>query len=332
MLDQSLRARARDVAAQVRRAYGQYWRADLEYRVHLEHVALMSRIVDMSRGHYQTGHGSQQDLLRLTVELSQLHNDVATLEQERQSSRALLNVLMGRAPEAPLGPPPEDAIRLETARARRRARRPRRAAARDRGGGAHDPARGSGARPGPASRALAVGDGGRRLLVHAAPVGVQRLRRDGVDRPALAQPSPRASRSPRPSTRWPPIATRSRRSATRRATSCATRACASTPRRKRFASSTAICCRSRGAASSRPRRSTRRGRGARSRCSMPCGRISRCGSSATRALARLDASRADYDRAAGCRRGRRDRERAGARGRRRPARRQRRSRAGCWSR
>jgi len=117
MLDQSLRARDRDVVAEVRRAYGQYWRAELEYRVHQEHVGLLSRIVDVSRGHYQTGHGSQQDLLRLTVELSQLHNDVATLEQERQSSRALLNMLMGRAPEAPLGPPPEDAIQLEAARA-----------------------------------------------------------------------------------------------------------------------------------------------------------------------------------------------------------------------
>jgi len=115
-LDQSLRARARDIAADVRRAFGQYWRAELEYRVHHEHVALLSRIVDMSRGHYQTGHGSQQDLLRLTVELSQLHNDVANLEQERQSSRAMLNLLMGRAPEAPLGPPPEDAIHLDEAR------------------------------------------------------------------------------------------------------------------------------------------------------------------------------------------------------------------------
>jgi len=117
VLDQSVRARERDIVAEVRRAYGQYWRAELEYRVHQEHVALLSHIVDMSRGHYQTGHGSQQDLLRLTVELSQLHNDVANLEQERESSRALLNMLMGRPPEAPLGPPPEDAIRIDAPRA-----------------------------------------------------------------------------------------------------------------------------------------------------------------------------------------------------------------------
>ncbi len=113
VLGEVLHARDRDIAVDVRRAYGQYWRAETEYRVHQEHVGLLAHIVDMARAHYQTGHVSQQDLLRLTVELSQLHNDVATLEQERHSSRAQLNLLMGRPPEAPLGPPPEDAIRLD---------------------------------------------------------------------------------------------------------------------------------------------------------------------------------------------------------------------------
>ncbi|HVR02229.1 MAG TPA: TolC family protein [Polyangia bacterium] len=104
------RTRGLELARQVRHAYAQYWRAEQEVRIHLEHVGLLAQIVDYSRGHYQSGHGSQQDLLRLTVELSQLHADVATLEQERRSSRALLNTLMGRAPDALLGPPPEAAL------------------------------------------------------------------------------------------------------------------------------------------------------------------------------------------------------------------------------
>jgi outer membrane protein TolC len=104
------RTRGLELARQVRQAYAQYWRAEQEVHIHLEHVGLLSQIVDYSRGHYQSGHGSQQDLLRLTVELSQLHADVATLEQERRSSRALLNMLMGRAPDAPLGPAPEAAL------------------------------------------------------------------------------------------------------------------------------------------------------------------------------------------------------------------------------
>jgi outer membrane protein TolC len=112
------RARERDLTADVRRAYAQYWRAEQEYRVHLEHVGLLAQIVELSRAHYQAGHGSQQDLLRLTVELSQLHTDVSNLEQERRSSRALLNALMGRAPDAPLGPAPEPAIAVTAIDAR----------------------------------------------------------------------------------------------------------------------------------------------------------------------------------------------------------------------
>jgi len=41
------------------------------------------------------------------VELSRLHTDVAAIEQERKSSRAMLNTLMARAPDARLGPPEE---------------------------------------------------------------------------------------------------------------------------------------------------------------------------------------------------------------------------------
>jgi cobalt-zinc-cadmium efflux system outer membrane protein len=115
---ESGRARERELAAQVRRAYAQYWRAEQEYRIHLEHVGLLSQIVELSRGHYQSGHGSQQDLLRLTVELSQLHTDVANLEQERRSNRALLNALMGRGPDAPLGPAPDGALTMDVPEAR----------------------------------------------------------------------------------------------------------------------------------------------------------------------------------------------------------------------
>jgi outer membrane protein TolC len=114
---ESERTREREIAAQVRRTYVQYWRAEQEYRIHLEHVGLLSQIVELSRGRYQSGRGTQQDLLRLTVELSQLHTDVANLEQERRSNRALLNALMGRPPDAPLGPASDGAITMDAAAA-----------------------------------------------------------------------------------------------------------------------------------------------------------------------------------------------------------------------
>jgi cobalt-zinc-cadmium efflux system outer membrane protein len=96
-----------DIAQQVRHAYYDFYRADREYKVHLEHVELASHLVELAREHYQTGHGTQQDVLRAIVELSRLHEDIATIEQQLVSSRALLNALMARPLDAAIGSPPD---------------------------------------------------------------------------------------------------------------------------------------------------------------------------------------------------------------------------------
>jgi outer membrane protein, heavy metal efflux system len=101
----SSRARRQEIAAQVRRTYAVYYKADQELRLHLEHVGLTSRVLELSRLNQRTGQGSLQDVLRLELELTRLHTDVARIEREQRSSRALLNALMDRPPEAPLGPP-----------------------------------------------------------------------------------------------------------------------------------------------------------------------------------------------------------------------------------
>jgi outer membrane protein TolC len=100
-------ARRQEVAAQARRAFAVYARVDREYRIHLEHVGLTSRLVEIAHSLYQVGHGSQQDLLHAQAELSRLHVDVAGIDQQRRSTQALLNALMDRDPDAALGPPPE---------------------------------------------------------------------------------------------------------------------------------------------------------------------------------------------------------------------------------
>jgi cobalt-zinc-cadmium efflux system outer membrane protein len=104
------RARRQEVAAQVRRTYATYYKADQELRLHLEHVGLTSRVLELARLNQQTGHGSLQDVLRLELEMTRLHTDVARIEREERSSRALLNALMDRPPEAPLGPPEDLAV------------------------------------------------------------------------------------------------------------------------------------------------------------------------------------------------------------------------------
>jgi outer membrane protein TolC len=99
------RARRQDVAAQVHRAFAAYYRSDEELHLHLEHVGLTSRLLELARVNQRTGHGDLQDVLRLQVELTRLHTDVARIEREGRSSRALLNSLLDRDPDAPLGPP-----------------------------------------------------------------------------------------------------------------------------------------------------------------------------------------------------------------------------------
>ena len=63
--------------------------------------------MELARASYRAGQRAQQDVLRLSLELSRLHRDLAHIEQERISARALLNTLMNRPLDAPLGPPAE---------------------------------------------------------------------------------------------------------------------------------------------------------------------------------------------------------------------------------
>jgi len=99
------RARRQEITAQVRRTYAAYYRADQELRLHLEHVGLTSRVLELAKLNQRTGHGTLQDVLRLELELTRVHTDVARIEREQRSSRALLNALMDRPADAPLGPP-----------------------------------------------------------------------------------------------------------------------------------------------------------------------------------------------------------------------------------
>jgi outer membrane protein TolC len=102
---ESRRAREQDLVARARRAYAQYYLADREFRIHLDHMRLTEQLLDAARAAYQGGRGTQQDVLRAAVTISRLHNDVALVDGQRRTARGLLNTLMARPVDAPLGPP-----------------------------------------------------------------------------------------------------------------------------------------------------------------------------------------------------------------------------------
>jgi outer membrane protein TolC len=102
---QAERARQQQLVARVRRAYAQYYLADREYRAHVEHATLARQTVELTRAVYQGGRGSQQDILRAELALARLHSDLTRVEADRKAAGGLLNTLMARPAEAPLGPP-----------------------------------------------------------------------------------------------------------------------------------------------------------------------------------------------------------------------------------
>ena len=108
---ETAQAHRQEVAAQVWRTFATYYRAEQELRLHLEHVGLTSRVLELAKLNQRTSRGGGlQDVLRLELELTRLHTDVARIEREQRSSHALLNALMDRTPDAPLGPPEEPAV------------------------------------------------------------------------------------------------------------------------------------------------------------------------------------------------------------------------------
>ncbi|HEU5074651.1 MAG TPA: TolC family protein [Polyangiaceae bacterium] len=102
---ESRRAREQALIARVRRAYAEYYRAEREYQIHLEHAKLAHGTVEMTHAAYQGGRGTQQDVLRASVAITRLHSEVTNVEAQRRTARGLLNVLMARPLDAPLGPP-----------------------------------------------------------------------------------------------------------------------------------------------------------------------------------------------------------------------------------
>jgi outer membrane protein, heavy metal efflux system len=99
------RTREQDVALRVHQAYAEYYRAEREYRIHLEHAALAERSLELARAAYTAGSQTQEGVLRIAVELSRLHTGIAAIDRDRRTARALLNTLMARPAAAPLGPP-----------------------------------------------------------------------------------------------------------------------------------------------------------------------------------------------------------------------------------
>lgn len=107
VLQHAERARRFEVVAQVDKAFAAYYQGHRQLALHQEHSGLVAKLLDLARVAYQSGVRSQQDVVRLGLEISRVHETLVHMEPELGSARALLNTLMNRPVDAALGPPAE---------------------------------------------------------------------------------------------------------------------------------------------------------------------------------------------------------------------------------
>jgi cobalt-zinc-cadmium efflux system outer membrane protein len=104
LAENEVTVRARQIINEIKQAYATVFIARKAIDVHLESVDLLRQIADVSQAKYATGRISQQDVLKPVLELSKLHTDIITFDEQANLATARLNVLLDRPPETPLGP------------------------------------------------------------------------------------------------------------------------------------------------------------------------------------------------------------------------------------
>jgi outer membrane protein TolC len=99
-----LEAVRRRIVADVKAAYYDYWYFDKAIRTTQENRELLTKLSQIAEARYRVGKGMQTDVLRSQVEISMLLQKLTVLEQQRATSQARLNALMGRDSDASLPP------------------------------------------------------------------------------------------------------------------------------------------------------------------------------------------------------------------------------------
>jgi outer membrane protein, heavy metal efflux system len=97
-------AKKLDVQRQVLSAWVDYALLAERLRIQQQNLTLLKLINDTAVARVQAG-AQQQDLLRAEVEYRRAQNELQAMEAEQPQMRAMLNAMLGRAPDAALAPP-----------------------------------------------------------------------------------------------------------------------------------------------------------------------------------------------------------------------------------
>lgn len=111
MLEQASKAKETDVIARTKSAFAMLFLAHKSIEIYKQNVDLMRQFAKVAESKYSVGKASQVDVLKAQVELSRMLNMLVTLEREKETAQAMLNILLNQDPEQPLGIPEEPHLR-----------------------------------------------------------------------------------------------------------------------------------------------------------------------------------------------------------------------------
>lgn len=90
------------VIADVKRAWFRLYRIDKTIQITQDNQDLLRGLIEVARGQVAVGTRSQDDVLRVLVEMSNLEAELVRLRQRRSSTTAMLNTLINRPPVRPV--------------------------------------------------------------------------------------------------------------------------------------------------------------------------------------------------------------------------------------
>lgn len=101
--------RARDIVTDLKRTYAELFVSRKAVEVARETIDLLRQIADGTQVRYASGKGAQQDVLKIVLEISRMHEEQVMLRERGLMAEARLNTLLGRDAGAPVGPLAEPA-------------------------------------------------------------------------------------------------------------------------------------------------------------------------------------------------------------------------------
>jgi len=104
-LKENYEAVKRSVIQRLKRAYYELFYVHKAIDITQDEKELLKRYEIIARTKYETGMGSQQDILKVQVEISHLNDKLLSLGNQKQMAEATINTLLNRLPDQPLGKP-----------------------------------------------------------------------------------------------------------------------------------------------------------------------------------------------------------------------------------